>query len=81
MRLDKFICKSTELTKAEAIQYVHAGGVTVNDEVILSQVVNLLLKAFEAFVEIGNKFFCIAYVTIIYLVLNKYSGNYDQHNR
>jgi 16S rRNA pseudouridine516 synthase len=37
MRLDKFICKSTELTKAEAIQYVHAGGVTVNDEVILDE--------------------------------------------
>ncbi len=37
MRLDKFICKSTELTKVEAIQYVHAGGVTVNDEVILDE--------------------------------------------
>ena len=34
MRLDKFICKSTELTKAEAIQCIHAGGVIVNNEAI-----------------------------------------------
>jgi 16S rRNA pseudouridine516 synthase len=37
MRLDKFICKSTELTKAEAIQCIHAGDVIVNDEVILDE--------------------------------------------
>lgn len=30
MRLDKFICKSTELTKAQAIQKIHAGEVSVN---------------------------------------------------
>jgi 16S rRNA pseudouridine516 synthase len=30
MRLDKFICKSTELSKAEAIQSIHAGDVMVN---------------------------------------------------
>lgn len=34
MRLDKFICKSTELTKAEATQFIHAGEVSVNSEVI-----------------------------------------------
>ncbi|MGK0250369.1 MAG: 16S rRNA pseudouridine516 synthase [Oleispira sp.] len=37
MRLDKFICKSTELTKAEAIQCIHAGDVMVNDEIILEE--------------------------------------------
>jgi 16S rRNA pseudouridine516 synthase len=30
MRLDKFICKSTQLTKAEAIQHIYAGEVIVN---------------------------------------------------
>lgn len=34
MRLDKFICKSTELTKAEAIQCIHASEVIVNGEAI-----------------------------------------------
>jgi 16S rRNA pseudouridine516 synthase len=37
MRLDKFICKSTELTKAEAIQCIHAGGVIVNGEAITTE--------------------------------------------
>ena len=37
MRLDKFICKSTELSKAEAIKCIHAGGVVVNEEVILDE--------------------------------------------
>lgn len=37
MRLDKFICKSTGLTKAEAIQSIHAGGAVVNNEVILTE--------------------------------------------
>jgi 16S rRNA pseudouridine516 synthase len=31
MRLDKFICKSTELTKAESLQCIHEGEVCVND--------------------------------------------------
>jgi len=31
MRLDKFICKSTELSKAEAICLIHAGKVMVNN--------------------------------------------------
>lgn len=31
MRLDKFICKSSELTKEEAIQNIHAGNVLVNE--------------------------------------------------
>jgi 16S rRNA pseudouridine516 synthase len=30
MRLDKFICKSTHLTKAEAVQHIYAGEVIVN---------------------------------------------------
>jgi 16S rRNA pseudouridine516 synthase len=33
MRLDKFVCKSTELTKAEAVEQIRSGKVTVNDEV------------------------------------------------
>ncbi|ETX11048.1 pseudouridine synthase [Marinomonas ushuaiensis DSM 15871] len=33
MRLDKFLCKSTELIKEEAIQCIHAGEVLVNGEV------------------------------------------------
>jgi len=37
MRLDKFICKSTDLTKTEAIQCIHAGGSVVNNEVILDE--------------------------------------------
>ena len=41
MRLDKFICKSTELTKDEAIQCIHAGDVVVNDEAILEESVQV----------------------------------------
>lgn len=37
MRLDKFICKSTELTKIEATQHIHAGNIIVNDEVIIDE--------------------------------------------
>lgn len=33
MRLDKFVCKSTELSKAEATQCIQAGEVRVNDTV------------------------------------------------
>ncbi|MFT6103211.1 MAG: 16S rRNA pseudouridine516 synthase [Candidatus Endobugula sp.] len=33
MRLDKFICKSTELTKAEAVQRIHSGELSVNGAV------------------------------------------------
>ena len=34
MRLDKFICKSTELTRSEAKKLLKMGDVRVNDEVI-----------------------------------------------
>lgn len=37
MRLDKFICKSTVLTKPEAIQRIQAGDVIVNGEAITSE--------------------------------------------
>ncbi|MEH6450471.1 MAG: pseudouridine synthase [Oleispira sp.] len=37
MRLDKFICKSTVLTKPEAIQRIQAGDVNVNGEAITSE--------------------------------------------
>lgn len=37
MRLDKFVCKSTELTKEEAIQCIQSGGVTVNSEVVFEK--------------------------------------------
>lgn len=37
MRLDKFICKSTVLTKPEAIQRIQSGDVIVNGEAITSE--------------------------------------------
>ena len=37
MRLDKFVCKSTELTKAEAILLIHAGELIVNGEVTTNE--------------------------------------------
>ncbi|MGF1683487.1 pseudouridine synthase [Photobacterium minamisatsumaniensis] len=37
MRLDKFVCKSTELTKQEAIQWIQNGEVKVNGEVIVDE--------------------------------------------
>ncbi len=37
MRLDKFICKSTELTKADATQCILAGEVIVNGEAITAE--------------------------------------------
>nr|WP_321163127.1 pseudouridine synthase [Vibrio coralliirubri] len=37
MRLDKFLCKSTDLTKPEAIERIHNGEVTVNSETITDE--------------------------------------------
>ncbi|MDP5293307.1 pseudouridine synthase [Oceanimonas sp. CHS3-5] len=37
MRLDKFICKSTELSRTEARQAIHAGKARVNAEVITNE--------------------------------------------
>jgi 16S rRNA pseudouridine516 synthase len=37
MRLDKFVCKSTELTKDEAIRRINLGEVSVNDEVTTNE--------------------------------------------
>jgi|UniRef100_A6VWI8 16S rRNA pseudouridine516 synthase len=37
MRLDKFVCKSTELTRKEAVQCIHSGEVCVNGEVVTSE--------------------------------------------
>lgn len=37
MRLDKFVCKSTELTRKEAIQHIHSGVVSVNDEIVTDE--------------------------------------------
>lgn len=34
MRLDRFVCKSTELTRADAVRAINAGNVTVNDQVV-----------------------------------------------
>ncbi len=34
MRLDKFVCKSTELSKVEAIRCIQEGGVMVNNQII-----------------------------------------------
>ncbi|MBJ7538550.1 pseudouridine synthase [Marinomonas transparens] len=37
MRLDKFVCKSTELTKSEVRQKIHAGALSVNGETITDE--------------------------------------------
>jgi 16S rRNA pseudouridine516 synthase len=37
MRLDKFVCKSTELTKSKAIQCINAREVSVNDKIITNE--------------------------------------------
>lgn len=37
MRLDKFVCKSTEYSKAEAIRLIHNGKLIVNGEPILNE--------------------------------------------
>lgn len=37
MRLDRFICKSTELGRTEARAFIHAGEVSVNGEVVISE--------------------------------------------
>ena len=37
MRLDKFICKSTELTKRDAVRDIHAGNILVNDAIVLDE--------------------------------------------
>lgn len=37
MRLDRFVCKSTELMKSEALEIIHAGKVIVNGEVIINE--------------------------------------------
>lgn len=37
MRLDKFVCKSTQLNKSEAIQRINAGDVFVNDVAVINQ--------------------------------------------
>ncbi|MCG9639906.1 pseudouridine synthase [Vibrio sp. Isolate34] len=37
MRLDKYLCKSTDLTKPEAIERIHNGDVSVNGEVVLNE--------------------------------------------
>ncbi|MGF1686108.1 pseudouridine synthase [Photobacterium japonica] len=41
MRLDKFVCKSTELTKSEAIEKIHAGAVSVNGDVVINEAVQV----------------------------------------
>lgn len=37
MRLDRFVCKSTALTKEEALQQIHLGAVSVNGEVVTNE--------------------------------------------
>ena len=37
MRLDKFVCKSTQLNKSEAIQLIHAGTLIVNGEAVTNE--------------------------------------------
>lgn len=37
MRLDKFVCKSTDLTKNDAVACIHDGHVVVNDVVVMDE--------------------------------------------
>jgi 16S rRNA pseudouridine516 synthase len=37
MRLDKYVCKSTEFSREEAIQCIHSGEVSVNDKIVLEE--------------------------------------------
>lgn len=37
MRLDKFVCKSTDLTKDEAIQRINLGELSVNDQITINE--------------------------------------------
>ncbi|WP_319783021.1 pseudouridine synthase [Oceanisphaera sp. IT1-181] len=37
MRLDKFICKSTELSRTEARRVIHAGEIIVNGEIVTNE--------------------------------------------
>ncbi|MGX9419037.1 pseudouridine synthase [Vibrio sp. WJH972] len=37
MRLDKFVCKSTELTKTEALQRIHSGDLSVNGDILTDE--------------------------------------------
>ncbi|WP_028022358.1 pseudouridine synthase [Enterovibrio calviensis] len=37
MRLDKFVCKSTELTRSDAIELIQNGAVTVNDAIVTDE--------------------------------------------
>lgn len=41
MRLDKFVCKSTELTRKEAIRCIHSGELSVNGEVTMNEAVQV----------------------------------------
>jgi 16S rRNA pseudouridine516 synthase len=41
MRLDKFICKSTKLTRNEAIQTIQAGKVIVNNTVVTNEAIQV----------------------------------------
>jgi len=41
MRLDKFICKSTQLTKSEAIERINAGDVSVNGVIVDNEAVQV----------------------------------------
>ncbi|MFM2483531.1 pseudouridine synthase [Celerinatantimonas yamalensis] len=41
MRLDKFVCKSTELTRKEAIQCIHSGELSVNGKVTTNEAVQV----------------------------------------
>jgi len=41
MRLDKFVCKSTELTRTEAVQRIKFGGVWVNGETVTNEAVQV----------------------------------------
>lgn len=78
MRLDKFICKSTELTKREAIQQIHAGIVCVNGEVAVNEATQVHQN--NTVTRQGEELIARAFR---YLMLHKPAGtvcsNIDEH--
>ena len=78
MRLDKFICKSTELTKREATQHIHAGVVCVNARVAVDETTQVHQN--NTVTLLGEQLVARAFR---YLMLHKPAGtvcsNIDEH--
>jgi len=78
MRLDKFICKSTEVTRNEAIQLIHAGKVVVNDEVIINEVIQVHENNTITLNGQRLKARCFRYI-LMHKPLDTICSNVDEH--